>query len=114
MDLEDLRPDAVVGRVAIPLFNCNGLKKYILKDAELNGIGKTLVWNVQLSIFRCFLISICILNLRCNRTVMDSYHYLKIFFLPNMRTVSAIRIRYFQINKIYRASSFDMLQEMVS
>ena len=48
MDLEDLRPDAVVGRVAIPLFNCNGLKKYILKDAELNGIGKTLVWSIHL------------------------------------------------------------------
>lgn len=40
MDLEDLRPDAVVGRVAIPLFNCNGLQKYILKNADLSGIGK--------------------------------------------------------------------------
>ena len=51
MDMEDLRPDAVVGRVAIPLFNCNGLKKYILKDAELSGIGKILVCRAQLDVF---------------------------------------------------------------
>ena len=32
--------DAVLGRIAIPLFNCTGLKKYILKDSKLEGSGE--------------------------------------------------------------------------
>ncbi|XP_063688692.1 multiple C2 and transmembrane domain-containing protein 1-like isoform X2 [Bolinopsis microptera] len=39
-DEEDLVNDVLVGRIAIPLFNCRGLKKYILKDAKLTGVGK--------------------------------------------------------------------------
>ncbi|KAL5271451.1 hypothetical protein ACHWQZ_G001920 [Mnemiopsis leidyi] len=40
LDEEDLVNDDVLGRIAIPMFNCKGLKKYILKDAKLTGVGK--------------------------------------------------------------------------
>ena len=43
--------DAVLGRIAIPLFNCKGLKKYILKDPKLAGVGKILLAD-KIAIFR--------------------------------------------------------------
>jgi len=39
-DEEDLVSNVCLGKIAIPLFNCKGLKKYILKDSKLAGVGK--------------------------------------------------------------------------
>ena len=51
LDEEDLVNDDVLGRIAIPLFNCKGLKKYILKDPKLTGVGKTHLVKVVVSVF---------------------------------------------------------------
>ena len=39
-DEEDLVSNVLLGKVALPLFLCGGTKKYILKNAKLNEIGK--------------------------------------------------------------------------
>eukprot|EP00116_Pleurobrachia_bachei_P010959 sb/3471221/ len=37
-DEEELVSNVQLGKIAIPLFNCKGLKKYILKDEHLKGV----------------------------------------------------------------------------